>query len=75
MKKKITYSDFEEIMGPMNSVAFDDAVNYAKASNQENLTQDDIRTIRAKKQKIVKSDLKRQRNISKMARRMKWGTP
>jgi hypothetical protein len=72
MKKKITYDDFEELVGPMNSVALEDAICYTGLHNRERLTQDDIRTILAKKNKIIKSDIKRQRAMSKMALKMDW---
>jgi|AntRauMFilla1563_2_1112583.scaffolds.fasta_scaffold47167_2 threonyl-tRNA synthetase len=72
MKKNITKQDFDETVGPMNAVALEDAIAYVGVDLQKQLTHDDVSQVLAKKKKIVKSDVKHQRMISKTAIRMDW---
>jgi hypothetical protein len=73
MKKRITNEDIEETMGPMNSVAKDDALVYAGAPEVKHLSQLEPhmeRNVRAKKAKIKRSTTKHERAINKAVNKM-----
>jgi len=70
MKKYIHPEDFEEIIGPMNKTAIYDAIVFNGLENKAILDNDDVRNVMAKKNKLVKSELKHQRNFSKTAKRL-----
>lgn len=64
MKKSITIDDIEETVGPMNSVARDDALVYVGAPEVKHLSQLEPhveREVRAKKSKIKRSTVKHER--------------
>ena len=68
MKKSITIDDIQETVGPMNSVAKDDALVYVGAPDVKHLSQLEPhveREVRAKKNKIKRSTVKHERAIAK----------
>lgn len=68
MKKSIDIEDLEETIGPMNSVAKDDALVYAGAPEVKHLSQLEPhleREVRAKKRKIKRSTTKHERAKAK----------
>ena len=68
MKKSITIDDIQETVGPMNSVAKDDALVYVGAPEVKHLSQLEPhveREVRAKKNKIKRSTVKHERAIAK----------
>lgn len=67
-RKKFNIEDLENLVGPMNDVAKEDALVYAKAPHVKHLSELAAkyeREVRAKKQKIKKSSKKRQRTTSR----------
>lgn len=73
MKKSITIDDIEETVGPMNSVAKEDALVYAGAPGVKHLSQLEPhveREVRAKKKKIKRSTTKHERAIGKAVNKM-----
>lgn len=63
--KRITQEDLTETEGPMNNVASEDALVYAKVDPNRPLDIHKQRQVRAKKQKIKKSSKKADRRINK----------
>lgn len=63
--KKITREDLTATEGPMNNVADEDAMVYAKADPNRPLDIHKERQVRAKKQKIKNSSKKADRRINK----------
>lgn len=72
MYKKIHKSDFDETLGAMNKTSIYDAIVYAGVTGKSILTQEEYRTVISKKQKLVRSDIKRQRKYDKIARKLDW---
>jgi hypothetical protein len=72
MYKKIHKSDFEETLGAMNKTSIYDAIVYAGVNGKSILTQEEYRTVISKKRKMVRSDIKHQRNYDKIAKKMDW---
>lgn len=72
MYKKIHKSDFDETLGAMNKTAIYDAIVYAGVTGKSILTQEEYRTVISKKRKMVRSDIKHQRNYKKIATRIDW---
>lgn len=73
MKKSIDMEDFEELTGPMNSVAKEDALVFAGFSEDtdiDKLEPHDIREVRAKKAKMRKATIKHDRAIAKAANKL-----
>ncbi|NDG47461.1 MAG: hypothetical protein EBY37_10255 [Flavobacteriia bacterium] len=73
MKKRITNEDIEQTMGPMNSVAKEDAMAYAGAPEVKHLSQLEPhkeREVRAKKKKIKRSTTKHDRAIGKAVNKL-----
>ena len=73
MKKRITNEDIEETMGPMNSVAKEDALVYAGAPEVKHLSQLQPsleREVRAKKKAIKRSTVKHERAIGKAVNKL-----
>jgi hypothetical protein len=65
MKKRLSAEDLTANDGPMNSVAKDDALYYLGLENKEELTVDEGRALRAKKNKIVTASKKMERKVSR----------
>jgi len=65
--KKVENHDIDDLHGPMNSVAKDDAKVWAGVDDKEEEEYDihEHRTVVAKKQKAKKSSKKQERRISK----------
>lgn len=72
MRKQVSKNDFEEIVGAMNKTAIYDAFVYAGISNKKDITQEEYETALAKKKKMVRSDIKHQRNINKAVTKIDW---
>lgn len=72
MYKKIEFEHFEESNGAMNKTAIYDALVYTGLYNKEKLNPEDIYTLYSKKKKIVTSNIKRQRHLSKIAKKIDW---
>lgn len=72
MRKKISEHDFEEIEGAMNKTSIFDALVYTGVAGKTEMTEDEYRTVLAKKKKMVRSDIKHQRSIDKYARKLNW---
>lgn len=72
MYKRVNFENFEEVEGAMNKTAIYDALVYTGLYKKERLNPEDIRELRAKKKKIVTSDIKHQRHISKIAKHLDW---
>jgi hypothetical protein len=70
MKKRLTTEDITATDGPMNAVAKDDAMYYLGYGAKEELTVDEGRALRAKKNKIVTSSKKMERKVSREATRL-----
>jgi hypothetical protein len=65
MKKRLKNEELTATEGPMNSVALDDAAAYLGIDDQDELTIDQARQLRAKKRKIVTSSKKMERRVSR----------
>jgi hypothetical protein len=65
MKKRLTTEDIIATDGPMNAVAKDDAMYYLGLETKEELTVDEGRALRAKKNKIVTASKKMERKVSR----------
>jgi|TARA_R110000850_G_C9882076_1_gene458059 hypothetical protein len=65
MKKRLKNEELTATEGPMNSVALDDAAAYLGINDQDELTIDQARQLRAKKRKIVTSSKKMERRVSR----------
>ena len=72
MRKKISEADFEEIEGAMNKTSIYDAYVYAGVDGKNGITIDEYRTVISKKNKLVRSDIKHQRNLDKIAKKLDW---
>jgi hypothetical protein len=65
MKKRLTAEELIATDGPMNSVALEDARYYLGLESKRELTVDEGRKLRAKKNKIVNSSKKMERKSSR----------
>jgi len=65
MKKRLTVEELIATDGPMNSVALEDAMYYLGLETNSELTVDEGRKLRAKKNKIVNSSKKMERKASR----------
>lgn len=72
MHKKVSIQDFEETVGPMNKTSIYDALVYTGLSDKKEMTVEEYQTVLAKKKKLVRSDIKHQRAISKHATKLNW---
>lgn len=72
MRKKFDENDLEEIEGAMNKTSIFDAIVYSGVSGKKSMTEDEYRTVLAKKKKLVRSDIKHQRAIDKYASKLDW---
>lgn len=72
MHKKVNIQDFEETVGPMNKTSIYDALVYSGLSDKKEITVEEYQTVLAKKKKLVRSDIKHQRAISKHATKLNW---
>lgn len=72
MRKHFNENDFEEIEGAMNKTAIFDALVYTGVAGKSSMTEEEYRTVLAKKKKMVRSDIKHQRGIDKYARKLDW---
>lgn len=72
MHKKVSIQDFEETEGAMNKTSIFDALVYTGLSEKRELTIEEYQTVLAKKKKLVRSDIKHQRAISKCAKKINW---
>ena len=72
MHKKVSEYDFEETEGPMNKTSIYDALVYTGLSGNASMSIEEYNTVLAKKKKMVRSDLKHQRAISKCAKKINW---
>lgn len=73
MQKKVSEYDFEETEGPMNKTSIYDALVYTGLQGHVNMSIEEYDSVLTKKRKMIRSDLKHQRAISKCARKMNWG--
>jgi hypothetical protein len=65
MKKRLTAEELIATDGPMNAVALEDARYYLGFETKSELTVDEGRRLRAKKNKIVNSSKKMERKASR----------
>ena len=65
MRKKLDTESLVETEGPMNQVAFDDALTYLGLDDCETLSPVEEKIARAKKRKIVTASKKMDRRISR----------
>ncbi len=72
MQKKVSIQDFEETEGAMNKTSIFDALVYTGLSEKRELTVEEYQTVLTKKKKLVRSDIKHQRAISKHAIKLNW---
>jgi hypothetical protein len=72
MHKKVKKSDFEDTIGSMEKTSIYDAIVFTGVEGKSTLTTEEYRTIISKKQKLVKSDIKHQRNMKKLIAKFDW---
>lgn len=72
MQKKVNEYDFEETEGPMNKTSIYDALVYTGLEGHANMSIEEYDSVLAKKRKLIRSDLKHQRAISKYAKKINW---
>lgn len=72
MRKKVDKSDFDQNFGSMDKVSIFEALSYTGLDDKKFLNPDEFRTVMNKKKKMVRSDIKRQRKMSKVATKMDW---
>lgn len=72
MRKKVDKSDFDQNFGSMDKVSIFEALAYTGLEDKKFLNPDEFRTVMNKKKKMVRSDIKRQRKMSKVATKIDW---
>lgn len=72
MRKKIDKNDFDEKNGSMEKISIFEALSYTGLTGKRFLSPDEYRTVISKKKKMVRSDIKRQRSMSKVAKKIDW---
>lgn len=72
MHKNVKKSDFEDTIGSMEKTSIYDAIVFAGVEGKRILTPEEYRTVISKKRKMVRSDIKHQRAMSKLATKFDW---
>jgi len=72
MHKNVKKSNFEDTIGSMEKTSIYDAIVFAGVEGKGPLTPEEYRTVICKKRKMVRSDIKHQRTMSKLAKKIDW---
>jgi len=72
MHKKLKKVDFYDTIGSMEKTSIFDAIVFSGVEGKNILTQEEYRTVISKKRKLIRSDIKQQRAMSKMAKKFDW---
>lgn len=72
MRKKIDKTDFDQTSSSMDKVSIFEALTHTGLSEKRFLSPVEYRTVMCKKQKMVRSDIKRQRSMNKIAKKIDW---
>lgn len=74
MRKKIEKNDFDQTTSSMDKVSIYDALSHTGLTEKRFLSPVEYRTVMCKKKKMVRSDIKRQRSLDKMAKKIDWNS-
>lgn len=72
MHKKVKRSDFDDNIGSMEKTSIYDAIVFSGVEGKRILTPEEYRTVISKKRKLIRSDIKHQRTMSKLAKKFDW---
>ena len=72
MHKKVEKSDFYDTIGSMEKTSIFDAIVFTGVEGKQILTQEEYRTVISKKRKLIRSDIKHQRAMSRIANKLDW---
>jgi len=72
MHKKVKISDFDDNIGSMEKTSIYDAIVFTGVEGKRQLTPEEYRTVTSKKRKLIRSDIKHQRAMAKMATKFDW---
>ena len=72
MRKKINKNDFDQTTSSMDKVSIFEALIHTGLTEKPVLSPVEYRTVMCKKKKMVRSDIKRQRSIDKIAKKIDW---
>lgn len=72
MRKKINKNDFDQTTSSMDKVSIFAALIHTGLTEKPVLSPVEYRTVMCKKKKMVRSDIKRQRSIDKIAKKIDW---